>query len=202
MTLTKRQKEIRDYLAAYVDAQGYAPTIEEIGRHFGLSSPATVHKHLRNLEDKGAITRGCNLSRAIKLAPPEDTTEAVELPLLGQVAAGVPIEAVETQDRLAVPVDFVRRPHDTFALRVRGESMIGEGILDGDYVVVESRPTADNGETVVALIDGDATVKKFHREAGGRVRLQPANPDMEPLRVPADQVEVRGVVIAVLRRYR
>lgn len=202
MTLTKRQKEIRDYLVTYVEAHGYAPTIEEIGRHFGLSSPATVHKHLCNLEDKGVITRGWNLSRAIELTPLEETAEAIDLPLLGQVAAGVPIEAVETREKLSVPADFVRRPSDAFALRVRGESMVGEGILDGDYVVVESRPTADNGETVVALIDGDATVKKFHREAGGRICLRPANPAMEPIRVPAHKVEVRGVVVAVVRRYR
>ncbi len=201
MTLTRRQKEIWDYLAAYAEEYGYSPTLEEIGAHFGLSSLATVHKHLSNLERKGLIARKWNLSRAIELTPPEHPVEAVELPLLGEVAAGAPIEAIETEARLAVPVDFVRRPHDAFTLRVRGESMVGEGILDGDFIVVEPRPTADNGETVVALVDGDATVKKFHREADGMIRLQPANPSMEPILAQEEAVEVRGIVVAVLRKY-
>lgn len=201
MTLTRRQKEIWDYLAAYVEEHGYAPTLEEIGAHFGLSSPATVHKHLSNLERKGLITRAWNLSRAIELTPPESSVEAVELPLLGEVAAGSPIEALETEARLAVPVDFVRRPHLAFTLRVRGASMVDEGILDGDFIVVEPRPSADNGETVVALIDGEATVKKFHRQADGLIRLQPANPSMEPILAPEEAVELRGIVVAVLRKY-
>ena len=201
MTLTRRQKEIWDYLAAYVEEHGYAPTLEEIGAHFGLSSLATVHKHLSNLERKGLITRAWNLSRAIELTPPENSVEAVELPLLGEVAAGSPIEALETEARLAVPVDFVRRPHRAFTLRVRGASMVGEGILDGDFIVVEPRPSANNGETVVALIDGEATVKKFHRQADGLIRLQPANPIMGPILVREEEVEVRGIVVAVLRKF-
>ncbi len=201
MTLTRRQKEIWDYLAAYSAEHGYAPTLEEIGAHFGLSSLATVHKHLSNLEHKGLITRKWNLSRAIELTPPDNTAEAVDLPLLGRVAAGAPIEAIETDDTLAVPVDFVRRPQDAFTLRVKGESMIGEGILDGDYIVVEPRPTADNGETVVALLNGNATVKKFYRDADGTIRLQPSNPNMEPIRVSEAEVEIRGIVVAVLRKY-
>ena len=201
MTLTRRQKEISDYLAAYAEEHGYAPTLEEIGAHFGLSSLATVHKHLSNLERKGLITRKWNLSRAIEITPPENPVEAVELPLLGKVAAGSPIEAVETDDKLSVPVDFVRRPQDAFTLRVRGQSMVDEGILDGDFIVVEPRPTADNGETVVALVGGDATVKTFHRESDGMIRLQPANPSMEPILAAEDDVEVRGIVVAVLRKY-
>lgn len=201
MTLTRRQKEIWDYLDVYVEGHGYAPTLEEIGAHFGLSSLATVHKHLSNLERKGLITRRWNLSRAIELTPPENPVEAIELPLLGEVAAGSPIEALETEERLAVPVDFVRRPHSAFTLRVRGGSMVGEGILDGDFVVVESRSSADNGETVVALVDGEATVKTFHRQADGLIRLQPANPSMEPILAPEEKVEVRGIVVAVLRKY-
>ena len=201
MTLTRRQKEIWDYLAAYAAEHGYAPTLEEIGAHFGLSSLATVHKHLSNLERKGLIARKWNLSRAIELTPPANRVDAVDLPLLGRVAAGAPIETVETDDTLAVPVDFVRRPQDAFALRVKGESMIGEGILDGDYIVVEPRPTANNGETVVALLDGNATVKKFYRDADGTIRLQPSNPNMDPIRVSEADVEVRGIVVAVLRKY-
>jgi repressor LexA len=201
MILTRRQKEVWDYLDDYIATNGYAPTLEEIGAHFGLSSLATVHKHLSNLERKGIITRKWNLSRAIEIAPPQKTAPAVELPLLGRVAAGAPIEAVETEDTLAIPEEFVRRPRHAFALRVAGESMVGEGILDGDYVVVEKRPTADNGETVVAVVNGEATVKKLYHERGGRVRLQPANPQMEPILVREKDLEVRGVVVAVLRKY-
>ena len=201
MILTRRQREIWEYLDSYANMHGYAPTLEEIGTHFGLSSLATVHKHLSNLERKGVIARKWNLSRAIELTPPQKTAQALELPLLGQVAAGVPIEAVETQAVLSIPVDLVRRPHEAFALRVTGRSMIDEGILDGDFIVVEQRPSADNGETVVALINGEATVKKFYHERGGRIRLQPANPDMEPIIVSETEVEIQGVVAAVLRRY-
>jgi repressor LexA len=201
MILTRRQKEMWDYLEDYIAVHGYAPTLEEIGAHFGLSSLATVHKHLSNLESKGLITRKWNLSRAIEITPPQKTAQAVELPLLGRVAAGAPIEAIETQDTLTIPEDFVRRPHNAFALRVQGESMVGEGILNGDYVVVEKRPAADNGETVVAVMNGEATVKKFYRERGGKVRLQPANPHLHPIVVREKDVEIRGVVVAVLRKY-
>jgi repressor LexA len=201
MILTRRQKEIRDYLEDYIATHGYAPTLEEIGAHFGLSSLATVHKHLSNLENKGLIARKWNLSRAIEITPPQKTAQAVELPLLGRVAAGAPIEAIETQDTLTIPENFVRRPHNAFALRVQGESMVGEGILNGDYVVVEKRPAADNGETVVAVMNGEATVKKFYRERGGKVRLQPANPHLHPIVVREKDVEIRGVVVAVLRKY-
>jgi repressor LexA len=200
MILTRRQKEVWDYLEDYMATHGYAPTLEEIGEHFGLSSLATVHKHLSNLERKGIISRKWNLSRAIEITP-QKTAHAVELSLLGRVAAGAPIEAIEISDTLSVPADFVRRPHQAFALQVKGESMVGEGILDGDYIVVEKRPTAEAGETVVAVVDGEATVKKFYRERGGRIRLQPANPQMEPILVREKDVEIRGVVVAVLRRY-
>jgi repressor LexA len=201
MILTRRQKEMWDYLEDYIAVHGYAPTLEEIGAHFGLSSLATVHKHLSNLESKGLITRKWNLSRAIEITPPQKTAQAVELPLLGRVAAGAPIEAIETQDTLTIPENFVRRPHNAFALRVQGESMVGEGILNGDYVVVEKRPAADNGETVVAVMNGEATVKKYYRERGGKVRLQPANPHLQPIVVREKDVEIRGVVVAVLRKY-
>lgn len=201
MILTRRQKEVWDYLENYIATHGYAPTLEEIGAHFGLSSLATVHKHLSNLERKGVINRKWNLSRAIEIAPPQKTVQAVAVPLLGRVAAGVPIEAVETNDTLTIPGDFVRRPHHAFALRVEGESMVGEGILDGDFIVVEKRPAADNGETVVAVLNGEATVKKFYRERGGKVRLQPANQRMAPIVAKEKDLEIRGVVVAVLRKY-
>ena len=198
--LTKRQKELVDYLDGYIMRQGYAPTLEEIGGHFGLSSLATIHKHLTNLERKGLIRRKWNRSRALEVVKRERRATAVELPLLGRVAAGAPIEAIEQPDTIAVPEELLGRG-ETFVLRVRGASMVKEGILDGDYIVVESRTHADNGDTVVALVRGDATVKRFYREKGGMIRLQPANDTLAPIIARAADVEVRGVVVAVLRKY-
>lgn len=200
MYLTKRQKELVDYLDGYITEHGYAPTLEEIGARFNLSSLATVHKHLTNLERKGCIRRTWNHSRAIELVPQARPARALELPLLGRVAAGQPIEALEHADTIAVPEDLVRRG-PTFVLKVVGDSMIQDGILDGDYIVVEQRPTANNGETVVAVVDGAATVKRFYRERGNRIRLQPANDTLQPLVVDAAACEIRGVVVAVLRKY-
>jgi repressor LexA len=198
--LTKRQKELFDFLDGYLAQHGYAPTLEEIGTRFNLNSLATVHKHLTNLEQKGLIRRTWNHSRAIELLPQSAPRAAVEPPLLGRVAAGRPIEALETADSLAVPEEFVRR-QNTFVLRVVGSSMVGDGILDGDYIVVEERPLAENGETVVATIRGEATVKRFYRDRGDKIRLQPANETMAPIVVREKDVEVRGVVVAVLRKY-
>ena len=198
--ITKRQKELLDYVRTYIAANGYAPTLEEIGRHFSLASLATVHKHLTNLERKGRIRRHANQSRALEVVPDPTVGRAVQVPLLGRVAAGTPIEAVETPESVTLPEELLGRG-ETFALRVRGDSMIGDGILDGDLVVVESRATADNGSTVVAVVRGDATVKKIYRERG-RVRLVAANERVPPIVARADEVQIRGVVIAVLRRYR
>ncbi len=200
MTVTKRQKELLDYLRRHIRTRGYAPTLEEIGRHFGLASVATVHKHLRNLETKGLIERDAGRSRALALAPAPDDGRAVAVPLLGIVAAGTPIEPVEVPETVLLPEDLLARG-ETFALRVRGDSMVGDGILDGDLVVVESRRQAPDGATVVALVRGEATVKRLYRERG-RVRLQPANERLQPILAREDEVEVRGVVIAVVRRYR
>ena len=200
MFLTKRQKELFDFLDGYLAEHGYAPTLEEIGARFNLSSLATVHKHLTNLEQKGLIRRTWNHSRAIELVPHGKARSAVELPLLGRVAAGRPIEALEAADAIAVPEEFVRR-HNTFVLRVVGSSMVDDGILDGDYIVVEERPTAENGETVVATINGEATVKRFYRERAGKVRLQPANDSMQPIVARERDIDVRGVVVAVMRKY-
>ena len=200
MMLTKRQKQLYDYLQGYIAAHGYAPTLEEIGAEFGLASPATVHKHLTNLEKKGAIRRQWNYSRAIELVPQDGSSGAVELPMLGYVAAGRPIEAIESADTFTVPEQFVRRGR-TFVLRVRGDSMIEDGICDGDYIVVEERTSPENGETVVALINGEATVKRFHRDKGGRVRLRPANAALQPILVKDKDLSIRGVVVAVMRKY-
>ncbi|MGA2410264.1 MAG: transcriptional repressor LexA [Candidatus Binataceae bacterium] len=200
-TLTKRQKQMVDYLENYISEHGYAPTLAEAGEYFGLSSLATVHKHLRNLENKGFIRRMHNHSRALEMAGKEAVAGAREIALLGQVAAGLPIEATEGQDTIAVPEEFVRRDN-TFCLRVKGESMVGEGIRDGDYIIVEGRDGANAGETVVALIGNEATVKKYFPEQDGRVRLQPANPAMEPIYVNEEDMRIRGVVVGLMRRYR
>ena len=199
MTLTKRQKEIFDYIEASIHDNGYAPTLEEIGERFKLRSLATVHKHVTNLEGKGLIRRKWNHSRAIELVHKHRRARAMELPLLGRVAAGSPIEAIEGNDTIEVPESFVRR-RNTYALRVTGDSMIDEGILDGDHIVVEERPEPNNGDVVVASIDGNATVKRFYRDKGS-IRLEPANPRYKPIVVRDRDVQVRGVVVAVLRKY-
>ena len=202
MPLTKRQREILNYLGAYSDANGYAPSFEEIAAHFNYNSLATVHEHLSNLERKGYIKRSYNESRAIEILPSEANPRAVELPLMGTVAAGTPIEAVASNESLAVPEDFVRRSGSHYVLRVRGNSMIDEQIRDGDFVVVNERQSADNGEMVIAMLNGSsATVKKFYRERDGRIRLQPANETMAPMYVHENDISIQGVVVGVLRRY-
>jgi repressor LexA len=201
MHLTRRQKEILDYVGRHLERKGYAPTIEEIGEHFGLSSLATVHKHLANLQDKGFIKRAANRSRALELVPSGMAVRAVELPLLGRVAAGSPIEAISGTETVFVPEDMVGR-RDTYVLQVKGDSMIDEQIRDGDYVIVEDRTSVRDGEMVIALVGGDSvTLKKLYREGEGRVRLQPANRRMKPIFVDQDDLRVQGVVIGVLRKY-
>jgi len=201
LPLTKRQREILDYLNDFIQQHGYAPSLEEIGRRFGLSSLATVHKHLTNLQEKGFIKRAWNRSRSVELVSSRLGGRAVELPLLGYVAAGRPIEAVlDSNETIAVPEDLVGK-RDTYVLRVKGDSMIDEQIRDGDYVIVEDRRTAENGEMVIALVGGtDVTLKKLYREHG-RIRLQPANPAMQPIFLEPSQVQVQGVVVGVMRKY-
>jgi repressor LexA len=202
MPLTKRQREILNYLASYTEQNGYAPSFEEIAESFKYSSLATVHEHLSNLERKGYIKRSYNESRAIEILPSEATPHALELPILGSVAAGLPIEAAEQGDTLTVPDSFVRRGGSHYVLRVRGNSMIDEQIRDGDFVVVNERRSADNGEMVIALMNGSsATVKKFYRERDGRIRLQPANEMMPPMYVHENDISIQGIVVGVLRRY-
>jgi repressor LexA len=201
MPLTKRQKQILDFLELFLAEYGYPPSYEEIARNFGYTSLATVHEHLENLEQKGYIRKSYNASRSIELVPSGTEARAVELPLLGLVAAGQPIEAVQDQETVTVPEDLVTRGGRHYVLRVRGDSMIDEQIRDGDYVIVNSRNTAQNGEMVVALVGGDsATVKKFYHE-GDRVRLQPANVTLSPMYFPSHEVSVQGVVVGVIRRY-
>ncbi len=202
MSLTKRQREILSFLSEYNEANGYAPSFEEIASQFNYNSLATVHEHLSNLERKGYIKRSYNESRAIEILPSEVYQRAVELPLLGTVAAGAPIEAMTSGETMAVPDGFLRRNGSHYVLRVRGESMIEEQIRDGDYVVINDRQTADNGEMVIALLDNaGATVKRYYRERDGRIRLQPANETMSPLYVHEDDIRIQGIVVGVLRRY-
>lgn len=202
MPLTKRQKEILDYIRGFIDDYGYAPSFEEIAEAFGYSSLATVHEHLSNLERKGYIRKSYNESRSIEMVAADSDGAALDLPLLGSVAAGMPIEAVQDDETLTVPRDMVRRQRENYVLRVEGNSMIEEQIRDGDYIVVQAQQSAEDGEMVVALVGGDsATVKKLYREPGGRIRLQPANPTMEPIIVDADDVTIQGVVVGVIRKY-
>ena len=200
MALTRRQKQILDYVESFIENFGYSPSFEEIASFFGYSSLATVHEHLTNLEQKGYLRKNYNKSRSLELVPSQGAL-AVELPLLGTVAAGLPIEAIEENETLGVPHDMLRSGSN-YVLRVKGDSMVDEQIRDGDYIVVNSRQTAENGEMVVALVHGDsATVKKFYREKDGRVRLQPANATMQPMYFPEDDVQIQGIVIAVIRKY-
>jgi repressor LexA len=177
MTLTKRQNEILAYLRGHIAEHGYAPSFEEIAEQFTFASLATVHEHLTNLERKGYIRRQYNESRSIEVLPPRGTAKATEIPLLGKVAAGLPIESLMHDETIAVPDEILPRRGPNYALKVAGNSMIDEHIIDGDYVVVHGREEAQNGEMVIALVNGsEATVKKFYRETGGWIRLQPATP--------------------------
>jgi repressor LexA len=207
MTLTKRQKEVLDFLVVFMNKHGYSPSFEEIARSMRLHSLATVHKHITTLEKKGFIRRGYNQSRSIEIHQlPKPVREqvaerqAVELPLVGRIAAGRPMEAVEDRETLSLG-DFANGGN-SYVLQVKGSSMVEDHILDGDYIVVEQTQVANPGEIVVALVGGtDATLKRFYREAGGKIRLQPANSEMHPIIVPAGDVKIQGRVIGVLRKY-
>ena len=201
MPVTPRQRQVYDYISRYIDANGYAPTISDIGQHFQLSSPATVHHVLTGLEREGLIRRIPNVSRGIELVRETAPEQENEVPLLGVVAAGRPIEAILNNETVSIPKDMIGRER-TFALRVKGDSMVNDQIRDGDYIIVESRQTAANGQTVVALIDGsDATVKRFYKDKN-KVRLEAANPRYKPIIVEADRVAIQGIVRGVVRRYR
>lgn len=203
MPLTKRQKQVLDYVTEYISDHGYAPSFEEIAQHFGYTSLATVHEHLSNLERKGYIRKAYNESRSIELVgTPKPDGSGIELPLLGMVAAGLPIEAIEDTETLTVPPDMVRRNRRNFVLKVQGDSMIEESIRDGDFIVVSAQDTAEDGQMVVALVRGEsATVKKLYREARGRIRLQPANPTMDPIVEDARDVQIQGIVVGVIRKF-
>ena len=202
MALTKRQREVYEFIKEFVEQRGYSPSLEEICAHFGLSSVATVHKHVHHLVEKGFLRKGWNRSRSVEPLPEAGANAgALDLPLLGTVAAGALTEAIEQPgETVTVPREMVGRG-ESYVLQVRGDSMIEDHIQDGDYVVVERRAEARNGETVVALVRGEeATLKKFYQR-GSKVVLEPANQALRPIEVPAAEVQVRGVVRGLLRRY-
>jgi repressor LexA len=207
MAITKRQRQVYDFIYGFVQKNGYSPSFEEIAGGLGLNSLATVHKHLTNLEKKGLVKRDYNRSRSIDLLPvrglfKRQTQKApsdIALPLMGRIAAGQPIEAVENPETISL--GDITRSKDVFVLQVKGESMKDEHIVDGDYVLVEKTESARDGEIVVALVEGtDATLKRLYRE-GVNIRLQPSNMAMKPIVVPAKSVQVQGRVIGVLRKY-
>jgi len=200
MAVTRRQKEVIDFLESFVSRNGYSPSFEEIARGMGLKSLATVHKHITNLEKKGMLDRVHNRSRSIDVLPPGTRTRSSDrLPLAGRIAAGLPVEATETTETISLH-DVVGN-RDVFALEVRGDSMRDEHIVNGDYVLVERTRTAREGEIIVALVDGsDATLKRFYRE-GSMIRLQPSNKEMAPIYAQAGSVSIQGKVLGVLRKY-
>ncbi len=206
MALTKRQKQVLDFIAGFVDENGYCPSYDEIAKGLSLASLATVHKHISVLESKNYLKRGFNQSRSLELAPKYLQEQrrarlALDIPLAGRIAAGAPVEAIEQRETLNF-ADFAGHPN-TFALEVRGDSMIGDHICDGDYILLERVAEAHDGDIVVALVAGsEATLKRFYREPGDLVRLQPANAAMKPIMVPARDVQIQGRLLAVLRKYR
>ncbi|MBN1585737.1 transcriptional repressor LexA [Candidatus Uhrbacteria bacterium] len=198
--LTKRQTEIFNFIVDYVRERGYAPSYREIASELGMSSTATVHEHVKNLETKGYLADGGEGSRTIEVEPTiTRMAQAITVPLAGVITAGEPIEAIQSDEGIDVPASMVAKPEDTFVLKVRGDSMIEDGILSGDYVVVERNPSPKNGDIVVALLDNMyATLKRFYREPG-RVRLQPANSRLKPIYVR--EVVVQGVVRGLMRDF-
>jgi repressor LexA len=208
MAVTKRQKQVLDFVARFIEDNGYSPSYEEIARGLDLASLATVHKHISTLETKQYLKRGFNQSRSLDLGPKyiqeqrrhkQDTS--LEVPLLGRIAAGAPVEAVEQRETVRFG-DFLGNP-DVFALEVRGDSMIEDHICSGDLVLVEKANQAKDGDIVVALIDGaQTTLKRFYREPGDKVRLQPANSSLQPIYVAGKDLAIQGRLLAVLRKYR
>ncbi len=209
MALTRRQKDLLDFLIGFIDSKGYSPSYEEIASGLKLASLATVHKHVTALETKNYLRRGFNQSRSLEISQKylaewrrqRVQASAPDMPLLGRIAAGAPVEAIQGEERLTF-ADFTGNPN-TFALEVRGESMIEDHICSGDYVLVERTAEVRDGEIVVALVDGtEATLKRFYKEPDGTVRLHPANSSMQPIRVSQAAVEVQGRVLAVLRKFK
>ncbi len=207
MALTRRQKEVMDFLSDFIEKKGYSPSYEEIAGGLGLASLATVHKHIQALETKQYLRRSYNHSRSLEIGDRYFREERARrghaesvIPLLGRIAAGVPVEAIANPESLQFS-DFAG-DEGTYALQVRGESMIDDHICHGDYVLVEKTDSVKNGEIVVALVDGtEATLKRYYKEADGRVRLQPANSSMEPIYIDPANLQIQGRLLAVMRKY-
>lgn len=208
MALTRRQKEVMDFLTGFIEKHGYSPSYEEIAAGLGLASLATVHKHIQGLEAKQYLRRSYNHSRSLEIGERylreerarQPQSANVSIPLMGRIAAGAPVEAIPNPETLQFS-DFIGRPN-TFALEVRGESMIEDHICSGDFVMVEKANAVKNGDIVVALVNGaEATLKRYYAEPDGRVRLQPANANMAPIIVEAANLQVQGRVLAVMRKY-
>lgn len=199
-TLTERQKEIVDFIRKYREERGISPTQREICEEFGFSSFGTLQKHIRLLLEKGVIARDWNKRRSLVVAGEERRPHALEIPLFGRIAAGRPIEVVAGDESVTVP-EVLTRKGENFVLRVTGQSMIEDGVEDGDFIVVNRREKAASGEMVVALVGGEATLKRFYFEQDGRVRLQPANERMAPMYFREDEVDVQGVVVGLMRKF-
>ncbi|HKZ80899.1 MAG TPA: transcriptional repressor LexA [Pyrinomonadaceae bacterium] len=201
MPVTARQRQVYEFISRFIEINRQPPTIAEIGKQFKMSSPASVHSILSALEREKLIKRIPNVSRGIEISKEASADDNFEIPLLGTVAAGQPIEAILRHDTVSVPRDLIGR-NRTFALRVRGDSMIDENIQDGDIIIVAAQETAQNGQMVVALIDGNyATVKKFYRESEF-IRLEPANPQFKPIFIKTpERIQIQGVVRGLLRKY-
>jgi len=199
MSVTKRQREVLDFITDFQERNHYCPSFEEIARGLDLRSLATVHKHIDNLEKKGLLQRSHNRSRSIDISSTGGRrVDDMSLPLLGRIAAGVPVEAAEIAESLSLSEIVGTR--NVFALQVKGDSMREEHIVDGDFVLVEKAATAKEGAIVVALVRGcETTLKRFYLE-GDTVRLQPSNAAMAPIRVPASDVAIQGRVLAIVRR--
>jgi len=198
--LTKRQRQILDFINDFIDKNGFSPSLREIGKNFNLSSSATIHAHIKNLKDKGFLKTNYNKARSIELfSAKENFVKSIELSLAGLITAGEPIEAVEETETIAVPTSLATDNINNYVLKVKGVSMIEDGILDGDYVVIERNPSPQNGDVVVALLDNAyATLKKFYRETN-RIRLQPANSTMKPIYVKDPLIQ--GIVRGVIRKF-
>jgi repressor LexA len=199
-TLTERQKEIVDFIRKYRQARGISPTQREICEEFGFSSFGTLQKHIRLLLDKGVLAREWNKRRSLVVAGEERRPHALEIPLFGRIAAGRPIEVLAGDESVTVP-ELLTRKGENFVLRVTGLSMIEDGVEDGDFIVVNRREKAESGEMVVAVVGGEATLKRIYREEDGRVRLQPANERMSPMYFREDEVDVQGVVVGLMRKF-
>ncbi|HVO50176.1 MAG TPA: transcriptional repressor LexA [Thermoanaerobaculia bacterium] len=200
LTLTPRQKEIADFIRRYRSKNGVSPTQREICEEFGYSSFGTLQKHIRLLLEKGVLVRDWNKRRSLALAEEDRAVGAVEIPLAGRIAAGQPIEVEPEGESVAVPEALTRKGQN-YVLRVSGHSMVDDGIHDGDFVVVNRREKAANGEMVAALVNGEATLKRIYNEGDGRIRLQPANDRMAPIYAAEGDVKVQGVVVGLMRKY-